>query len=104
MAESQPTLHPEHEVKIGTYVLVLFVLIALSLINVALAFAPLGMFHGLFAVSIAALEAFSVILFVMHIDWSSKLMKLTVAAGFFTMLVLVVMTLSDYTSRAWGLW
>ena len=52
MAESQPTLHPEHEVKIGTYVVVLFALIALSLINVALAFAPLGMFHGFFAVGI----------------------------------------------------
>jgi len=40
----------------------------------------------------------------MHIYWSSRLMKLTVGAGFFTFLVLVVMTLTDYTSRAWGLW
>ena len=104
MAESQPTLQPEHEVKIGTYVLVLFVLIALSLINVALAFAPVGMFHGFFAVGIAAIEAALVILFFMHIYWSSKLMKLTVMAGFFTLLVLFVMSLSDYASRAWGLW
>jgi cytochrome c oxidase subunit 4 len=104
MAESQPTLHPEHDVQIGTYVLVLFALIALTLINVGLAFLPVGTFHGVFAVGIAAIEAFIVILFFMHIYWSSKLMKLTVAAGFFTLLVLVVMTLSDYTSRAWGLW
>ena len=34
----------------------------------------------------------------------SRLIKLTVAAGFFTFLVLITMTLSDYISRAWGLW
>jgi cytochrome c oxidase subunit 4 len=104
MSQSQPTLHPKYEVKIGTYVLVLFGLIALTLLNTGLAFLPLGIFHGALAVGIAALEAFIVIMFFMHIWWSSKLMKLTVAAGFFTLLVLVVMTLSDYTSRAWGLW
>jgi cytochrome c oxidase subunit 4 len=101
---AQSSLHPKYEVKIGTYVLVLFVLIALTVINVALSFAPVGAFHGAFAVTIAVVEALTVILFFMHIWWSSKLMKLTVAAGFFTMLVLIVMTLSDYTSRAWGLW
>jgi cytochrome c oxidase subunit IV len=101
---SDPTLHPTYEVKIGTYVLVLFVLIALSLLNVGLSFLPVGIFHGAIALLIAAAEALIVILFFMHIWWSSKLMKLTVAAGFFTLLVLVVMTLSDYTSRAWGLW
>jgi cytochrome c oxidase subunit 4 len=101
---SEPTLHPKYEVKIGTYVLVLFGLIALTLSNVALAFAPVGAFHPVFAVGIAVAEAVIVILFFMHIWWSSKLMKLTVAAGFITFLILIVMTLSDYTSRAWGLW
>lgn len=101
---STPTLHPKYEVKIGTYVLVLFALIALTLLNTGLAFLPIGIFHGIFAVGIAVAEALIVILFFMHIWWSSRLMKLTVAAGFFTFLVLVVMTLSDYTSRAWGLW
>ncbi len=101
---SQPTLHPKYEVKVGTYVLVLFALIGLTLLNTGLAFLPVGFFHGVFAVLIAIAEAMMVILFFMHIWWSSKLMKLTVAAGFFTFLVLIVMTLSDYTSRAWGLW
>jgi len=32
------------------------------------------------------------------------LAMLTVAAGFFTFLVLIMMTLSDYMSRSWGLW
>jgi cytochrome c oxidase subunit 4 len=40
----------------------------------------------------------------MHVKYQSKLIKLTVGAGFFTFLVLITMTLSDYISRAWGLW
>ena len=31
-------------------------------------------------------------------------MKLTVAAGVFTFLILVGMSMSDYISRAWGQW
>jgi len=44
------------------------------------------------------------VLFFMHIKYSSKLMQLTVGAGVFTFLILVGMSLSDYISRAWGLW
>jgi len=33
--------------------------------------------------------------------YSSKVMMLTVGAGFFTFLVLITMTLSDYISRNW---
>jgi cytochrome c oxidase subunit 4 len=102
---TEPTLHDEHiQINPIKYVFVLLALIALTLLNTGLAFLPLGVFHGVFAVGIAVLEALMVILFFMHIYWSSRLMKLTVGAGFFTFLVLVVMTLTDYTSRAWGLW
>jgi len=45
-----------------------------------------------------------VILFFMHIKYSSRLTKLTVAAGFFTFIVLITMSMTDYISRAWGLW
>jgi cytochrome c oxidase subunit 4 len=45
-----------------------------------------------------------VILFFMHVYFQSNLIKMTVGAGFFTFLALVTMSLSDYMSRAWGLW
>jgi len=53
---------------------------------------------------IACTKATLVILYFMHIRYSSKVMKLTVLSGFFMFLVLVSMTLADYMSRAWGLW
>jgi cytochrome c oxidase subunit 4 len=40
----------------------------------------------------------------MHVIFQSKLIKMTVASGFFTFLILVVLSLSDYISRAWGRW
>ena len=45
-----------------------------------------------------------VVLFFMHVKYSTKLTKLTVGAGVFTFLVLIGMTLWDYFTRAWGRW
>jgi cytochrome c oxidase subunit 4 len=64
----------------------------------------LGVFSPIAAIGIAVIKATLVILFFMHVKYSSKLVKLTVVSGLFTFLVLITMTLSDYISRAWGLW
>jgi hypothetical protein len=45
-----------------------------------------------------------VVLFFMHVKYSSRLTKLTVGAGLFTFLTLIAMTLADYFTRAWGRW
>ena len=58
----------------------------------------------LIALAIACTKAVIVILFFMHVKYQSRLIKMTVASGFFTFVVLGIMTLSDYISRAWGRW
>lgn len=73
-------------------------------LTVGAAFVPLGPLNPIVALLIACTKAVLVVLFFMHVYYSSRLMKLTVAAGFFTFLVLITMTLTDYMSRAWGLW
>jgi cytochrome c oxidase subunit 4 len=45
-----------------------------------------------------------VVLFFMHVKYSTKLTKLTVVAGLFVFMALIGMTMSDYVSRAWGRW
>jgi cytochrome c oxidase subunit 4 len=45
-----------------------------------------------------------VVLFFMHVKYSTKLTKLTVIAGVFVFLGLISMTMADYISRAWGRW
>jgi cytochrome c oxidase subunit 4 len=97
--------HAEHHI-VGpkTYGIIFVTLLTLTGITVAAAFVNLGVLNPIIALAIASTKGIIVILFFMHVFYQSKLIKMTVAAGFFTFLVLITMTLSDYISRAWGLW
>jgi cytochrome c oxidase subunit 4 len=64
----------------------------------------LGFWNPIIALAIASTKAVLVVLFFMHVWYSSKLTKLTVIAGIFTFLILISLTLTDYISRAWGQW
>jgi cytochrome c oxidase subunit IV len=101
-------VNPEHAdhhiVTPKVYGIVFVTLLIGTAITVAAAFMDLGIFNPVVALAIACTKAVIVILFFMHVKYQSRLVKLTVAAGFFTFLVLITMTLSDYVSRAWGLW
>ena len=67
-------------------------------------YVDLGVFNPIIALAIACAKATLVVLFFMHVKYSSKLTMLTIGAGFFMFMVLIGMTLSDYITRAWGLW
>jgi cytochrome c oxidase subunit 4 len=101
-------INPEHAshhiISPVTYGIVFATLLVFTGITVGAAYVDLGIFNPVVALAIASFKAVVVILFFMHVKYQSKLVKLTVSAGFFTFLVLITMTLSDYMSRAWGLW
>jgi cytochrome c oxidase subunit 4 len=65
----------------------------------AIAFVDLGIFNPIVALAIACTKAVLVILFFMHVRYSSRLTMLTVSAGFFWLLILITLSLSDYLSR-----
>ena len=97
--------HSDHHIVTPlVYAIVFASLLVGTAITVVAAYIDLGIFNPVVALAIACTKAVIVILFFMHVKYQSKLIKLTVAAGFFTFLVLITMTLSDYVSRAWGLW
>jgi cytochrome c oxidase subunit 4 len=97
--------HGEHHIVTPkTYIIVFVTLLTFTAITVAAAFVNLGILNPMIALAIACTKAVIVILFFMHVFFQSKLIKMTVAAGFFTFMILITMTLSDYISRAWGLW
>jgi cytochrome c oxidase subunit IV len=97
--------HAEHHVVTPfTYGIVFVTLLIFTGLTVIAAYIDLGIFNPVVALAIATIKAVIVILFFMHIKYQSKLIKMTVAAGFFTFFGLVAMTLSDYVTRAWGLW
>ena len=100
--------NPEHsEIHIVTplqYSYVYGTLLVGTILTVLAAKVELGVFNPIVALGIACFKATVVILFFMHVKYQSRLIKITVGAGFFTFIVLITMTLSDYMSRAWGLW
>jgi cytochrome c oxidase subunit 4 len=97
--------HAEHHiVSPAQYALVFVTLLIGTALTVVAANFDLGVFNPVIALAIASTKAVIVILFFMHVKYQSNLIKMTVGAGFFTFLVLITMTLSDYISRAWGLW
>ncbi len=100
--------NPEHqEVHIVTpvaYSIVFGTLLLCTLLTVLAAKVEMGVFNAVVALAIACFKGVIVILFFMHVKYQSRLIKMTVGAGFFTFIVLITMTLSDYISRSWGLW
>jgi cytochrome c oxidase subunit 4 len=97
--------HAEHHILgPGTYSIIYGTLLLLTLLTVGAAFVPMGVFNPIVALAIATIKGMIVILWFMHVKYQSRLIKMTVGAGFFTFFVLIMMTMSDYISRAWGQW
>ena len=101
---SEPTHHAHVVVSPKVYGVIFGALLCFTALTVFASYLELGVFNAVVALTIAVIKAVLVILFFMHIRYSSRLTKLTVAAGFFTLIVLITMTMTDYISRAWGLW
>jgi len=76
-------------------------LMVLTAVTVTVAFINLGGLNFPVALGIAILKATLVILFFMHVKYSSRLTKLICGTAFFFLLVLFGLTLSDYLSRGW---
>ena len=84
-----------------TYYAIFGALMVLTGITVAAAFVNLGSFNFPVAIAIAITKATLVILFFMHVKYSSQMTKLICGSAFFFLFVLFGLTLSDYLSRGW---
>ena len=97
--------HGEHHiVSPRQYIMVFGTLLLFTLLTVGAAYIDMGWANPVVALAIACFKATIVILFFMHALYQSRLIKMTIASGFFVFLVLITMTMSDYISRAWGQW
>jgi cytochrome c oxidase subunit IV len=94
----------DHIVSPRIYILVGATLLVFTGITVLASFFDMGPWNPIVALFIACVKATIVVLFFMHVKYSSRLTKLTVFGGLFTFLVLIGMTLADYFTRAWGRW
>lgn len=71
-------------------------------ITVWVASINLGPWSPVVALTIATIKALLVILFFMEIKYQTKMTMTVVVSAFFFLGILLVMTMSDYISRAWN--
>jgi len=83
------------------YYLVFLALIVGTVLTVAAAKVDMGPLNNVVMLAIACTKATLVILFFMHVRWSSRLTWVVVMSGFFWLLILFGLGMSDYMSRGW---
>jgi cytochrome c oxidase subunit 4 len=83
------------------YLGVFLALMVGTALTVVVAFFDLGALNNVVMLTIACAKALLVILFFMHVRWSTRLTWVVVGSGFFWLLILFSITMADYLSRGW---
>lgn len=91
-----------HVAKTSTYVYIFLALLVLTAVTVGVAFIDLGALNDVVAMGIAITKALLVILFFMHVKGSTRMTKLTVAAGFVWLALFFLLIMPDYLGRYGG--
>jgi cytochrome c oxidase subunit 4 len=91
----------EHIDSVKTYVAVFIALLALTLLTTMVATVDLGAFNIVVALLIAVVKMMLVALFFMHLRHSTVLTKVVVGGGLLWLGILLVLTMTDFTSRGW---
>ncbi|MBX3243785.1 MAG: cytochrome C oxidase subunit IV family protein [Acidobacteria bacterium] len=100
--------HAEHEEHIGIpgYIVIFLILVVGTIFTYFSSFWDLdSIFPGantLLALAIAFTKMMFVILYFMHVRWSSKTIWLAAVASFFWLLIMFAFTMQDYFTRVSG--
>jgi cytochrome c oxidase subunit IV len=91
----------EHIVSKKIYFLIFGALMALTILTVVAANYDLGSekINTVVALAIAVTKAVLVVLYFMHVRYSSRLTWVVVAGGFLWLIIMVGLTMSDYLTR-----
>jgi cytochrome c oxidase subunit 4 len=85
------------------YLTVWATLMCLTVVTAAVSYIDLGAFSIVVALLIATLKGSLVMLFFMHAKYLDvKATALVILAGFFWLTILLLMTMTDYITRAWS--
>ena len=93
--------HRQHVLPISIYVGIWAILMFLTGLTVFVSFLELHNWNIVLALTIATIKATLVVLFFMHLYYSSKLTKVTVIAALFFLFLLLSLSMTDYLTRGW---
>ncbi len=88
-----------HIVPRSTYFAVFGALMVLTFLTVVAANFNFGAMNDVIAMTIAVSKMMLVLLFFMHVKYSSRLIWVIVSCMFFWLIIMLTLTLSDYLSR-----
>jgi len=91
----------EHILPKRTYYTIFFILLFCTYLTVQVSYFDLGRFNAMAALIIAAFKATLVVLFFMHVKYSSRLIWAVAASGLFWLGLLLFITMADYLTRGW---
>jgi cytochrome c oxidase subunit IV len=89
----------EHVSSPWLYLWVFGVLMVLTVATVLVAYQDFGVLNDVVALTIAMTKALLVVLFFMHVKYSTRLTALTAIGGVIWLVILIGFTLNDYMSR-----
>lgn len=92
--------HTDHG-GLTAYYAVFAALLLLTGLTVWVAYIDLGAANSVVAVAIAVLKACLVLVFFMHLRFSSPLTWVWAGLGFFWLAVMIAFTIADEVSRSW---
>lgn len=88
-----------HKVATSVYYTVFVALLILLGLTVGTAFLDIGGWGVILAMTIAGTKALLILLYFMHLRYSDNLVQVFAGASFFWLLILIVLTVSDYIAR-----
>lgn len=92
----------EHIVHPRVYITIFLALMLGTGLTVLAAFRDFpGPLNAVVAMTIAVVKATLVILYFMHVRYSSRLIWLIISAALFWLAILFALTISDYWTRSW---
>ncbi len=91
----------DHVAPKSLYYAVFAALIVGTLLTYAAARVDMGPLNNVVMLGIAITKALLVVLFFMHVRWSTRLTWVVAASGFFWLLILFGLTMQDYMTRGW---
>ncbi|MGH9552489.1 MAG: cytochrome C oxidase subunit IV family protein, partial [Terriglobales bacterium] len=92
----------EHIIPAKLYVGIWIALMILTVVTAGVSFVDLGPFNTVVALVIATCKALLVVLFFMHVKYTSeKMTKVVLVSAIFWLFILLALSLSDYGTRMW---
>jgi cytochrome c oxidase subunit IV len=91
----------DHVTPLAVYFGIFGLLMVLTAITVGVAWVDLGTLNILVALAVAVVKATFVVLYFMHLKYSSKLTWIVLASGLFWMAILLGLMMADYATRGW---